>query len=177
MAYEVVEQVSNSTFNKFVVTYDAISCENVKMRHTHIKSNQDEPLLEPRSKRFDDLVFRSHNIYEFVSEFEKLTGILHRIFDNVIAEMQEYQVKSKDKSSLSHEDATLNFVNDLQSPPCVRTTGRPENRLGSNIEKKIANMNLLDGGSLIQSSSSIYHAHDMNYPGEDMTHYYRSFGA
>ncbi|RYR34820.1 hypothetical protein Ahy_A10g049871 [Arachis hypogaea] len=31
--------------------------------------------------------------------------------------------------------ATLNDVNDLQSPPNVRTRGRPKNRLGSNMEK------------------------------------------
>ncbi|XP_072066605.1 protein FAR1-RELATED SEQUENCE 6-like [Arachis hypogaea] len=152
--YEVVEQVSNSTFNKFFVIYDAVSREvkcqcllfesrgilcyhslcvlsfervnnvapkyilecwskNIKRRHTHIKSSQDEPLLEPRSKRFDNLVFRSHNIYEFVSESKELTGILHRTFDNVMAEMQEYQARSKGKSSLSHEEAMLSDVNDL----------------------------------------------------------------
>ncbi|XP_015946056.1 protein FAR1-RELATED SEQUENCE 6-like [Arachis duranensis] len=116
--YEVIEQVSNSTFNKFVVIYDAVSrdvkchcllfesrgilcrhslsilifervdnvapkyilerwSKNIKRRHTHIKSSQDEPVLEPRSKRFDGLVFRSHNICEFTSESEDLTGILH----------------------------------------------------------------------------------------------------
>ncbi|RYR66813.1 hypothetical protein Ahy_A03g012898 isoform C [Arachis hypogaea] len=91
--YEVVEQVSNSTINKFFVTYDAVSREvkcqcllfesrdilcrhslsvlsferrkNIKRRHTHIKSSQDEPLLVPRSKRFDDLVFQPHNICKF----------------------------------------------------------------------------------------------------------------
>ncbi|XP_057724028.1 protein FAR1-RELATED SEQUENCE 4-like [Arachis stenosperma] len=109
--YKVIEQVSNSTFNKFVITYDAVSrdvkchcllfeskgilcrhslsvlsfervdnvapkyilvrwSKNIKRRHTHIKSSQDEPLLEPRSKRFDELVFRSHNICEFASESE-----------------------------------------------------------------------------------------------------------
>ncbi|RYR14715.1 hypothetical protein Ahy_B04g071392 [Arachis hypogaea] len=31
--------------------------KKVKRRHTHIKSSHDEPLLEPRSKRFDQLVF------------------------------------------------------------------------------------------------------------------------
>ncbi|RYR31794.1 hypothetical protein Ahy_B01g056706 [Arachis hypogaea] len=180
MAYEVVEQVSNSTFNKFIFTYDTISREvkcqcllfesrgilcrhslralgfervekvapkyilehwskNVKRRHTHIKSSQDEPLLEPRSKRFDDLVFQSHNICEFVSEFKELTGILHRTFDNVMDEMQEYQAKSKGKYLLSYEDVTLNDVNDLQIPPRVRTRGRPKNKLGSNMKKKIAN--------------------------------------
>ncbi|QHN93505.1 Protein FAR-RED ELONGATED HYPOCOTYL [Arachis hypogaea] len=117
--YKVVKQVSNSTFNKFFVTYDTVSREvkfqcllfnlrgilwrvdkvalkyilecwskNIKRRHTHIESSQDEPLLEPRSKRFDDLVFWSHNICEFASESEEFTGILHRAFDNVMVEMQ-----------------------------------------------------------------------------------------
>ncbi|RYQ94912.1 hypothetical protein Ahy_B08g089880 [Arachis hypogaea] len=110
--------------------------KNVKRRHTHIKSSQDEPLLEPRSKRFDDLVFRSHNICKFASESEELTGILHQAFDNVMAKMQEYQAKSKGKSLLSHEEAILSDVNDLQIPRRVRTRGRPKNRLGSNLQKK-----------------------------------------
>ncbi|XP_025629570.1 protein FAR-RED IMPAIRED RESPONSE 1-like [Arachis hypogaea] len=151
--YEVIEQVSNSTFNKFVVTYDAVSrdvkchcllfesrgilclhslsvlsfervdnvapkyilerwSKNTKRRHTHIKSSQDEPLLGPRSKRFDELVFRSHNICEFASESEELTGILHRAFDKVMVEMEEYQERSKGKSLLTHEEATLSNVND-----------------------------------------------------------------
>ncbi|RYR35656.1 hypothetical protein Ahy_A10g050788 [Arachis hypogaea] len=103
--------------------------KNIKRRHTHIKSRQDEPLLESRSKRFDELVFRSHNICEFASESEELTGILHRAFDKVMAEMQEYQERSKEKSSLSHEEATLSDVNNLQSPPRVKTRGRPKTRL------------------------------------------------
>ncbi|RYR26968.1 hypothetical protein Ahy_B02g061300 [Arachis hypogaea] len=190
------KQVSNSTFNKFVVTYDTISREvkcqcllfesrdkvapkyilecwskNIKRRHTHIKSSQDEPLLEPRSKRFDDLVFQFHNICKFASKFEKLTGILYRTFDNVMAEMQEYQAKSKGKNSLSHEDSTLSNVNDHQTPPRVRTRGCSKNILGSNIEKKsqmqqqkkkkkpaLSELNLLDGGLMIQSSSSFYYA-------------------
>ncbi|RYR28213.1 hypothetical protein Ahy_B01g052331 [Arachis hypogaea] len=32
--------------------------KNVKRRHTYIKRSHNEPLLEPRSRRFDDLVFR-----------------------------------------------------------------------------------------------------------------------
>ncbi|QHO41802.1 Transposon protein [Arachis hypogaea] len=71
--------------------------KNIKRRHTHIKSSQDEPILEPKSKRFNDLVFQSHNICEFASESEELTGILHRVFDNIMAEMQEYQARSKEK--------------------------------------------------------------------------------
>ncbi|RYR49047.1 hypothetical protein Ahy_A07g035330 [Arachis hypogaea] len=167
--YEDIEQVSNSTFNKFIVTYDAVSrdvkchyllfqsrcilcrysltlsewkyilerwSKNIKRRHTHIKSSQDEPLLEPRSKRFDELVFRSHNICEFAFESEELTGILHRAFDKVMAEMEEYQGKSKEKSLLTHEEVTLSNVNDLQSPSRVKTRGRPKNRLGSNLQKR-----------------------------------------
>ncbi|RYQ90260.1 hypothetical protein Ahy_B09g096450 isoform B [Arachis hypogaea] len=90
--------------------------KNIKRRHTHIKSSQDEPLLEPRSKRFDELVFQSHNICEFESESEELTRILHWEFDKVMAEMQEYKERSKGKSSLCHEKATLSDVNELQSP-------------------------------------------------------------
>ncbi|QHO07976.1 Protein FAR-RED ELONGATED HYPOCOTYL [Arachis hypogaea] len=178
--YEVIEQVSNSTFNKFVVTNDVVSrdvkchcllfesrgilcchslsilsfervdnvvskyilerwSKNIKRRHTHIKSSQDEPLLEPRSKRFDELVFRSHNICEFASESEELTEILHRAFHKVMAEMEEYQEKNKGKGLLTHEEVTLSNVNDLQSLPRVKTRGWPKNRLGSNLEKKISN--------------------------------------
>ncbi|RYQ90751.1 hypothetical protein Ahy_B09g096755 isoform A [Arachis hypogaea] len=144
--------------------------KNIKKRHTHIKSSQDEPLLELRSKRFDDLMFRSHNICEFASEFEELTGILHRVFDNVMVEMQEYQERSKEKCLLSHEEVTLSDVNNFQSPPCVKIRGRSKNRLGSNLEKKISNdeekekasskrqLNLLDGEPTIQPSSSFYNA-------------------
>ncbi|RYR01789.1 hypothetical protein Ahy_B06g080657 [Arachis hypogaea] len=172
--YEVIEQISNSIFNKFVVTYNACHCllvesrgilcrhslsvlsfervdnvtpkhilerwsKNIKRRHTHIKSIQDEPLLESKSKRFDELVFQSHNICEFASESKELTGILHRAFDKVMEEMEEYQGRNKGKSLLTHEEATLSNVNDLQSPPRVKTRGRPKNRLGSNMEKKISN--------------------------------------
>ncbi|RYR31447.1 hypothetical protein Ahy_B01g056253 [Arachis hypogaea] len=113
--------------------------KNIKREHIHIKSSQDEPQLEPRSKRFDDLVFRSYNIYGFALESEELTRILHWAFDNVMTEMQEYQAKSKGKSLLSYKDTTLSDVNEFQSPPHVRIRDRPKNRLGSNMEKKIAN--------------------------------------
>ncbi|RYR62853.1 hypothetical protein Ahy_A04g020605 [Arachis hypogaea] len=113
--------------------------KNVKRRHTNIKSSHDEPLLEPRSKRFDDLVFHSQNIYEFASEFEELTTILHHTYDNAMVEMQEHKAKKQGKSSLSHEDASLEDINELQSPPHMRTRGCPKNRLGSKTKKQIAN--------------------------------------
>ncbi|KAL4381604.1 hypothetical protein AHAS_Ahas04G0150100 [Arachis hypogaea] len=52
-------------------------------------------------------------------------------------EIQEYQERSKEKSSLSHEEGTLSDVNDLQSPPRVKTRGRPKNKLGSNLKKDL----------------------------------------
>ncbi|RYR77298.1 hypothetical protein Ahy_A01g001741 isoform A [Arachis hypogaea] len=113
--------------------------KKVKRRHTHIKSRQDKSLLEPRSKRFDQLVFRSQNICEFASESEELTAILHRAYDNVMTEMESLKAKRKGTSSLSHEDANLESVNELQSPPRIRTRGRPKNRLGSKLDKQIAN--------------------------------------
>ncbi|QHN76983.1 Protein FAR-RED ELONGATED HYPOCOTYL [Arachis hypogaea] len=108
--------------------------KKVKRRHTHIKSSHDEPLLEPRSKRFDELVFCSQNICEFASESEELTAILHRAYDNVMVEMEPLKAKRKG-TSLSHEDANLESVNELQSPPRIRTRGRPKNRLGSKLDK------------------------------------------
>ncbi|RYR09108.1 hypothetical protein Ahy_B05g077205 [Arachis hypogaea] len=113
--------------------------KKVKRQHTHIKSSHDEPLLEPRSKRFDQLVFCSQNICEFASESEELTAILHRTYDNVMAEMESLKAKRKGTSSLSHEDANLESVNELQSPPRIRTRGRQKNRLGSKLDKQIAN--------------------------------------
>ncbi|RYR12369.1 hypothetical protein Ahy_B04g069905 [Arachis hypogaea] len=214
--YEVGEQVSNSIFNKFVVTYDSVATEvkcqcllfesrgilcrhvlsvlsfervsqvspryilelwskKVKRRHTHIKSSHDKPLLEPRSKRFDQLVFRSQNICEFASESEELTAILHRAYDNVMAEMESLKAKRKGTCSLSHEDANLESVNELQSPPRIRTRGRPKNRLGSKLDKQIANatkkkktkvlseINLFDAASVVHSNFSQYQGHAMNY--------------
>ncbi|RYQ86707.1 hypothetical protein Ahy_B10g106345 [Arachis hypogaea] len=149
--------------------------KKVKRRHTHIKSSHDEPLMEPRSKRFDQLVFRSQNICEFASESEELTGILHRAYDNVMAEMEALKAKRKGTSSLSHEDANLESVNELQSPPRIRTRGRPKNRLGSKLEKQIANatkkkktkvlseINLFDAASAAHSNCSQYQGHVMSY--------------
>ncbi|RYR62064.1 hypothetical protein Ahy_A04g019401 [Arachis hypogaea] len=70
----------------------------------------------------------------------ELTGILHRAFDKVMAEMEEYQERSKGKILLTHEEETLSNVNDLQNPPRVKTRGRSKNRLGSNLEKKRSQM-------------------------------------
>ncbi|RYR03638.1 hypothetical protein Ahy_B06g082723 [Arachis hypogaea] len=149
--------------------------KKVKRRHTHIKSSHDEPLMEPRSKRFDQLVFRSQNICEFASESEELTAILHRAYDNVMAEMESLKVKRKGTSSLSHEDANLESVNELQSPPRIRTRGHPKNMLGSKLDKQIANatkkkktkvlseINLFDAASAVHSNSSQYQGHVMNY--------------
>ncbi|RYR30177.1 hypothetical protein Ahy_B01g055004 [Arachis hypogaea] len=149
--------------------------KKVKRRHTHIKSSHDEPLMEPRSKRFDQLVFRSQNICEFASESEELTAILHRAYDNVMVEMEALKAKRKGTSSLSHEDANLESVNELQSPPRIRTRGRPKNRLGSKLEKQIANatkkkktkvlseINLFDAASAAHSNCSQYQGHVMSY--------------
>ncbi|RYR18028.1 hypothetical protein Ahy_B03g062661 [Arachis hypogaea] len=149
--------------------------KKVKRQHTHIKSSHDEPLLEPRSKRFDELVFRSQNICEFASESEELTAIMHRAYDTVMVEMEELKAKRKGTSSLSHKDANLEFVNELQSPPRIRTKGRPKNKLGLKLDKQIKNaskkkktkalneLNLFDVGSVVHSNSSQYQGRIINY--------------
>ncbi|QHN85118.1 Transposon protein [Arachis hypogaea] len=149
--------------------------ESKETTYTHIKSRHDEPLLEPRSKRFDELVFRSQNICEFTSESEELAANLHRVYDKVMVEIEELKVKRKGTCSLSHEDANLESVNELQSPPRIRTKGRPKNRLGSKLDKQIANaskkkktkdlneLNLFDAASVVHPNSSQYQGRVMNY--------------
>ncbi|QHO33875.1 Transposon protein [Arachis hypogaea] len=66
---------------------------------------------------------------------EELTAILHCAYDNLMVEMEELKAKRKGTCSLSHEDANLESVNELQSPPRVRTRGQPKNRLGSKLDK------------------------------------------
>ncbi|QHO20644.1 Protein FAR-RED ELONGATED HYPOCOTYL [Arachis hypogaea] len=148
--------------------------KKVKRRHTHIKSSHDEPLLEPRSKRFDELVFHSQNICEFASKSE-LTAILDRAYNEVMVEMEELKAKRKGTCSLSHEDANLESINELQIPPRVRTRGHPKNRLGSKLDKQIANaskkkktkalneLNLFDAASVVHPNSSQYQGRVMNY--------------
>ncbi|XP_052108582.1 uncharacterized protein LOC127745418 [Arachis duranensis] len=92
-----------------------------------------------------------------------------------MAEMEAVKAKRKGTSSLSHEDANLESVNELQSPPRIRTRGRPKNRLGSKLEKQIANatkkkktkvlseINLFDAASAAHSSSSQYQGQVINY--------------
>ncbi|RYR69332.1 hypothetical protein Ahy_A03g015881 [Arachis hypogaea] len=109
--------------------------KKIKRRYTHIKSSHNKPLLEPKSKRFDELVFHSQNICEFASESVELTTILHRTYDNVMVEMKELKAKRKGTCSLSHEDANLESVNELQKP----SKGSNKRTLGSKLDKQIAN--------------------------------------
>ncbi|RYR50330.1 hypothetical protein Ahy_A07g036921 [Arachis hypogaea] len=120
-------------------------------------------MLEPRSKKFDELVFRSQNICEFASESEELTTILHYAYDNIMVKMEELKAKRKGTCF----------------PPWVRARGRPKNRLGSKLDKQIANaskkkktkalseLNLFDTASIVQANSSQYHRHVINYQFRD----------
>ncbi|QHO50919.1 Transposon protein [Arachis hypogaea] len=104
-----------------------------------------------------------------------MTAFLHRAYDNVMAEMESLKAKRKWTSSLSHEDANLESVNELQSPPRIRTRRRPKNRLGSKLDKQIANaakkkktkvlseINLFDATSVVPSNNRQYQGHVMNY--------------
>ncbi|RYR39861.1 hypothetical protein Ahy_A09g045495 [Arachis hypogaea] len=67
-------------------------------------------------------------------------------YDNVMIEMQEYKAKSKEKYFLSHEDAFLDQINNLQSLP---------------------RLNLLNGGSMMQPNSTLYREQIMNYQFRD----------
>ncbi|RYR03861.1 hypothetical protein Ahy_B06g083251 [Arachis hypogaea] len=161
--YEVIEQLHTTGYQLKLNASAYYSSQegycvskNINGRHTHFKSRHDEPLLEPSSKRFDDLVFQS----------EELTAFLHRAYDNAMVEMQEYKVKSKEKCSLSHEDAFLEDINDLQSPPRMRTRGHYKcfkEKENKSSKRGKSDLNIFYGGSVVQSNSSQYHRHAMNY--------------
>ncbi|MED6169214.1 hypothetical protein PIB30_019508 [Stylosanthes scabra] len=110
----------------------------VNRSHTNIKSSYDAPVLDERTKRYNGIISRSHTSVEEASGFEVLTAKYHLALDKLDAEMKEFKAKLKENPTIIHEDGSLNEINDLQSPPHVRSRGRPKKRLGSNTEKKIA---------------------------------------
>ncbi|RYR75332.1 hypothetical protein Ahy_A02g009988 [Arachis hypogaea] len=59
--------------------------------------------------------------YSNAAESKELAVILHRAYDNAMVKMQEHKAKNNEKCSLSHEDANLEVINELQSPPRMRT--------------------------------------------------------
>ncbi|RYR67149.1 hypothetical protein Ahy_A03g013416 [Arachis hypogaea] len=153
--YEVVEQVCNSTFYKFAVTYDAISSK-VKCQYL---------LFESRGILF-------HHSLSALS-FEGVNKVSPRYLLE-LWNKNNTKPKAKKKCLLSHDDASLEHINEIQSLPWVRIRGCTKNRLGSNTEKQITNsakkkkknalskLNLFYGGSVVQSNSSHYHGHIMN---------------
>ncbi|QHO06397.1 Protein FAR1-RELATED SEQUENCE [Arachis hypogaea] len=167
--YEVGEQVSRSIFNKFVVTYDSVTAEpSVTEIYTRTMEQEGKEATHTHQEQPRRATFGA-------KKQEELTAILHRAYDNVIAEMESLKAKRKGTSSLSHEDANLESVNELQSPSRIRTRGRPKNRLGSKLDKQITNatkkkktkvlseINLFDAASVVHSNSSQYQGHVMNY--------------
>ncbi|MED6199609.1 hypothetical protein PIB30_077492 [Stylosanthes scabra] len=98
----------------------------VMRRHTSIKSSYDAPVLEQRAKRYN----------EETSKFKVLTAKYHLGLDKLDAEMKEFKAKLKENPGIIHEDSSLSEINDLQSPPHVRSRGHPKKRLGSNTDKK-----------------------------------------
>ncbi|RYR68272.1 hypothetical protein Ahy_A03g014762 [Arachis hypogaea] len=122
LVYEVGEQVSSSIFNKFVVTYDSVAAE-----------------IKCQCLLFESRGILCRHALSVLSFEQELTTILYRAYDNVMAEMESLKAKRKGTSYLSHEDANLESVNELQSPPRIQTRGRPKNKLGSKLDKQIAN--------------------------------------
>ncbi|RYQ87955.1 hypothetical protein Ahy_B09g095453 isoform D [Arachis hypogaea] len=123
----------NSSLIQFVKQYD--NCLESREQAERESDAADFHTLIPCATKSS---IEAQNICKFASESEELTTILHRAYDNVMAEMEALKAKRKG-TSLSHEDANLESVNELQSPPRIRTRGRPKNRLGSKLEKQIAN--------------------------------------
>ncbi|MED6227349.1 hypothetical protein PIB30_112690, partial [Stylosanthes scabra] len=96
--------------------------KNVRRNHTNISSSYDEPVLDKRTQRYNGALSRSFEACQVGSKSEGRTAILHRGLDRIFSELQEYDeeekenAKEKRKTTISHEDCTLNDINDLQSP-------------------------------------------------------------
>ncbi|RYR78434.1 hypothetical protein Ahy_A01g003246 [Arachis hypogaea] len=185
--YEVIEQVSNSTFNKYFITYDAcllfesrdiLCCHSLSVlgfrkvdnvapkyileRGTHTSRAAKTSLYWSRKARDSTIWCFGRTIYANLhlnprSLLEFCTG--H-------STMSWPRCKNIMREAKKNVQATLSDVNDLQNPPRVKTRGRPKNRLGSNL-------NLLDGEPTIQPTSSFYNAPDMNYPGKEGSRWLR----
>ncbi|MED6138455.1 hypothetical protein PIB30_074346 [Stylosanthes scabra] len=110
----------------------------VRRRHTRIKSSYDEPTLEPRKKNYDGMIYRSRVHCESASGCSMLTSMVHCAYDKLEAEIKEYKEANNRQAIITHENGSLNEMNDLRSPMRVRSRGRPKKRLGSNMEKHIA---------------------------------------
>ncbi|MED6175849.1 hypothetical protein PIB30_082171 [Stylosanthes scabra] len=119
--------------------------KKVKRKHTNIMSSYDEPVLDERTQRYDDALSCCFDACQEGSVSKELTTILHCGLDKIFKDFQEYKENEKDKANekgktiISHEDCSISDINELQSPEHVRSRGRPRKRLGSNLEKRIAN--------------------------------------
>ncbi|MED6142019.1 hypothetical protein PIB30_109302, partial [Stylosanthes scabra] len=119
--------------------------KKVKRNHTNISSSYDEPVLDETTQRYNGALSRCFEACQVGSKSEGRTVIVHRGLDRIFSELQQYeeeekeQVKERGTTTISHKDFSPNEINNLQSPQHVRSRGRPRKRLGSNLEKKIAN--------------------------------------
>ncbi|MED6119183.1 hypothetical protein PIB30_009583 [Stylosanthes scabra] len=113
----------------------------VNRRHTSIRSSYDAPVLGQRTMRYNGMIARSFISVEEASEFEVLTTKYHAGMDKLDAEMKDFNAKLRENPSIVLEDGSLSEINDLQSPPHVRSRGRPKKRLGSITEKKNSKCN------------------------------------
>ncbi|MED6111478.1 hypothetical protein PIB30_052666 [Stylosanthes scabra] len=146
LCYHSLTILSNERVDKVDQRY-ILECwgKNVKRNHTNISSSYDEPVLGERTQRYNGALSRCFKACQVGSKSEGRTTIVHSDLDRIFSELQEYeeeekkQAKEKGKTTISHEDCSLNEINDFQSPQHVRSRGRPRKRLGSNLEKKIAN--------------------------------------
>ncbi|KAL4394091.1 hypothetical protein AHAS_Ahas02G0117300 [Arachis hypogaea] len=74
-----------------------------------------------------------------------------------MVEMEELKAKRKGTCSLSHEDANLESINKLQSPPRIANAPKKKKT------KALNELNLFDAASMVCPNSSQYQGRVMNY--------------
>ncbi|MED6168203.1 hypothetical protein PIB30_009705 [Stylosanthes scabra] len=96
-------------------------------------------VLDERGVIYKGLLSRSIEMCEFGFESKGLAAILHRAYDKAYDEMVDFKAKEKEvKMGVTHQEGSLDGMNDLHSPTRVRSRGRSRKRLSSTLEKQIA---------------------------------------
>ncbi|RYR03382.1 hypothetical protein Ahy_B06g082299 [Arachis hypogaea] len=123
------------------VTYDV---QNIKHKHTYIKSSHDVRCSDESHNIFKGLCAHFYNVaLEFV-DCDDEADMLHATLDDARAKLVDYRARMLNKTvAIAHNSITTDTsivlsIEDIQAPSKVTTKGRPKGkRLGYELDKLI----------------------------------------
>ncbi|MED6147139.1 hypothetical protein PIB30_041243 [Stylosanthes scabra] len=102
-------------------------------------SSHSKDVVEERWVSFISKHGRAKVHCEDASGSDVLTAMVHSAYDKLEADMKEYKRNSEVECIVKHDDGSVKLLAKLQTPKPIRSRGRPKKRLGSALDKKIAN--------------------------------------